>query len=96
MMTKQTFKGKNYRVQLTVIDLTGEDVSESLRKDKPTFMVYVLPIDARLYTAFRKGEQVYYGSNFQLAFDHVKAWIEEEIEIPDKYQKYNVVKNDNN
>lgn len=86
--TKQIFKGKNYRVQLTVIDLTGKGVSESIRKDNPTYMVYVLPIDAHPYTAFCKGGQVYYGSNFQLAIEQVKAWVGQEVEIPKKYEKY--------
>ncbi len=42
---KHTFKGKNYRVQLTIIDLTGKDVSESIRNDEPTYIVYVLNTD---------------------------------------------------
>lgn len=70
-MDRYVFKSANYRVQLTVIDQTLPETPRALRTARPTFCVWRLPAAANRYTAFRCGEQLYYGDDPDGAWDCV-------------------------
>lgn len=70
---KETFVGEEHRVQLAVHDFTGPSVPQELRKPA-MFVVQVLPISAHLSTPFYRGDQVYYGDQFSVAWGVVRAW----------------------
>ncbi len=84
-----TIYGLGYRSQLCIIDLTGEEVSPSLRSDKSTIMAYILPSEANKYTAFRKGTQIYYGYNLNECLEIIKQRLGlSAIQLPKKYDPY--------
>jgi hypothetical protein len=63
-------RGFGVRVQIRAIDLTGPDVPESIRSERPTFAVYVLQGHYHKSTAFTvAGRQVYCGTNGAAAWD---------------------------
>ena len=87
---KYTIHGKTGRAQLTVRDMTGEDVPIRSRQEKPDFVVKLLPKRANRNTAYSiAGDPVYRGSDLELALMHIQAWTGlERIPLPASLQKY--------
>ena len=87
---KHTFWGKTGRAQLTVVDLTGDNVPLRKRMSEPEFHVRLLPPNANRSTAFSgAGDLTYAGSDLSKALMHVRAWTGvEEIELPAGLRKY--------
>ena len=72
---RHVFRGQVYRVQLTVYDLTGPEVTPTMREDKPAFNVVALKIDAHPSTAYgMAGKPLYHGNDFDAAWDYVKMY----------------------
>jgi hypothetical protein len=69
MRESVTVKGPKYRVQILCLDLTGPDVPQSIRRERPNWCVRVLPADANRYHAFSLGRQVYWGDDPDHAWD---------------------------
>lgn len=91
---KHTFivRGKMYRAQLKVIDLTGPDVPASIRKDKPNFEVRTLMSVKPKSTSFSKGEQRYFGDNIMSAYHMLVKYVGQ-VQMPKKFNKYDPAKN---
>src|SRR5262245_25403123 len=87
---KYTIHGKTGRAQLTVRDFTGEEVPIRSRKEKPDFVVRLLPKRANRNTAYSvAGDAVYKGSDLGVALMHIQAWTGlERIALPASLQKY--------
>lgn len=89
MQFKYTIYGADARAQIQVIDLTGENVSPSIRKDKPRVSAYVLPNSANKFTAFRLGEQVYWGHNVEKCMNVIKERLKlADVELPLSFSQY--------
>ncbi len=86
---KYTFYGVGARAQIRIIDLTGEDISPSVRKDQPTVSAYVLPSSANKFTAFSSGEQVYWGYSVEECITVIKEKLKlAAVELPKPFSKY--------
>lgn len=89
-MSKYTFYGVGARAQVQIIDLTGEDVSPAIRKDKISVYAYILRATAHKSTAFSMvGEQIYGGHNLDECLTVVKSKLKLHImEIPKSFKRY--------
>lgn len=86
---KYTVYGVGARAQIRVIDLTGKDVTPSIRKDKPTVFAYILPYSAHKFTAFCLGEQVYWGHSVEECIDVIKEKLQlAAVELPKSFNQY--------
>jgi hypothetical protein len=86
---KYTIYGADARAQIHVIDLTGEDVSPSIRKEKPRVSAYILPNSANRFTAFRLGDQVYWGHNVEECMNVIKERLKlADVELPLPFTQY--------
>lgn len=89
MQLKYTIYGVGARAQIQVIDLTGESVSPSIRKERPTVSAYILPSSANRFTAFSLGEQVYWGHNVEDCITVIKEKLKlAAVELPNSFSKY--------
>lgn len=90
MQLKYTIYGVDARAQIQVIDLTGENVSPSIRQDKPRVSAYILPSSANKFTAFSLGEQVYWGPNVEECINVIKKRLKlADVELPNSFNQYN-------
>ncbi len=89
MQLKYTIHGTDARAQIQVIDLTGESISLSIRKDKPRVYAYILPDYANKFTPFCLGEQVYWGHNVEECVNLIKERLKlADIELPLSFSQY--------
>jgi len=89
LQLKYTVYGVDARAQIQVIDLTGEDVSPSVRQDKPIVYANVLPSSAHKFTAFGLGEQVYWGHSVEECMNVIKEKLKlAAVELPKSFGKY--------
>ena len=87
---KHTFWGRTGRAQLTVVDLTADNVPFRQRKPAPEFHVRLLPRSANRSTAYSTaGDLAYTGSDLSTALMHIQAWTGvEEFSLPAGLRKY--------
>jgi hypothetical protein len=86
---KYTIYGVGYRAQLRVIDLTSEDISPSIRTDKPTVFAYVLPSSANKFAAFSSGEQIYWGHSVNECLNVIKEKLKlADVQLPESFRRY--------
>ncbi len=89
LQLKYTVYGVGARAQIRVIDLTGKDISPSVRKDKPTVSAYVLPSSANKFTAFSSGEQIYWGHSVEECMTLIKEKLKlAAVELPKPFSEY--------
>lgn len=90
MQLRYTIYGVDARAQIRVIDLTGEDISSSNRKEKPTVFAYILPASVNKFTAFSSGEQVYWGHSVEECMNVIKEKLKlTAVELPKSFSRYN-------
>lgn len=92
---KHVFHGNGYRVQLHVIDLTGPETPPAIRKDKPMFIVHVLPNYYHKSTSFAKGNQVHLGHDYASACRAIGNYVRigsRVFKMPKKFAKYDLEK----
>lgn len=85
-----TFKGRSWRVNLSVTD-HRDGVIESWKTKPVTFCVARLPALAHRATAFSTGIQVYYGPDFAVAVNAVEKFIGRLVwpnEFPEDWYRY--------
>lgn len=89
MQLKHTIYGVGARAQIIIIDLTGKDVSPSVRTDLPRVFANVLPSEANKYTAFCLGEQVYWGHSVKECLTVLKEKLKlADIQLPKSFNRY--------
>lgn len=86
-MTKVSYDGPRYRVQLQVFDYSDAGI-EKWRNDPVKFAVDRLDRRCPKATAFSTGDQMYYGEDVKQAIQCVRAIIQREPEIPRWLKRY--------
>lgn len=84
-------RGRGLRVQLGVIDLTGQDVPEAIRAERPRFFVRVISDGADRYCAFSTGRQVYWGTDPDAAWNAAANLVGAHAmfrQVPRRFQRY--------
>lgn len=62
---KKVFYGPSDRVQIKINDLSGPEVPEMIRQEKPTFVLRCLHNDAPKHTKFVAGDSLYNGDDIE-------------------------------
>ncbi len=87
---KYTVHGVGARVQIQIYDLTTDDISPAIRKDKISVYAYILPNNANRNTAFSMaGEQIYAGHSLAECLAIVKQKLKlVDITLPKSFSQY--------
>lgn len=88
---RATIKGRNGRVQVLVSDLTGDDMPESVREEKPSFYAYHLAGHYHPSTPFTSGagSKIYGGKDPEEMMARVRTWLHElSVPTPQCLEKY--------